>query len=105
AEIRKLDAGRGRLAFASLYASEKKYAEAFAELDETLKAAPDDYPALYQVGRLAAVSGERVDRGIAALQKCLTLAPPPNAPGHDAAHWRLGNLWEKKGDKPAARAA
>jgi tetratricopeptide (TPR) repeat protein len=40
-----------------------------------------------------------------ALKKCLTLSPPAGSPGHDAAYWRLGNLWEKKGDKKAARAA
>jgi Flp pilus assembly protein TadD len=38
-------------------------------------------------------------------KKCLELRPTPGAPGHDAAHWRLGNLWERKGDKSAARAA
>jgi lipoprotein NlpI len=30
---------------------------------------------------------------------------PRGLAGHDAAHWRLGNLWEKKGVKAAARAA
>lgn len=105
AEIRKLDAHRGRLAYAMLYAAEKKYAEAFAELDEALRATPDFYPALFQLGRVAALSGEQVERGMAALSRCLTLAPPPGSPGHDAAHWRLGNLWEKKGNLPAARAA
>lgn len=104
AEIKKLDATRGRVAYATLYTSEKKYAEAFAELEDVIKASPGNYPALFQFGRLTALSGERVDRGVAALQQCLTLPPPPNSPGHDAAHWRLGMLWEKKGDKKAARA-
>jgi tetratricopeptide (TPR) repeat protein len=54
---------------------------------------------------LAALSGERIDRGMEAFNTCLKLSPPPGSPGHDAAHWRLGNLWEKKGDKKAARAA
>lgn len=105
AAIRQADAVRGRLAYATLYAAEKKYAEAFAELEAVLQAAPGNYAALYQFGRLAALTGERTDRGIAALQLCLTLPPTPGAPGHDAANWRLGNLWEKKGDQPAARAA
>ena len=105
AEIKKLDASRGRLAYTTLYAAEKKYAEAFAELEEVLKTTPDSYSALYQIGRVAALSGERIDRGVETLKKCLTLPTPPGSPGHDAAQWRLGNLWEKKGDKPAARAA
>lgn len=105
AAIKQRDANRGRLAYAMLYAGEKKYAEAFAELEATLRTAPDHYPTLYQLGRLAAVTGERTDRGIEALRKCLTIPAPAGSPGHDAAHWRLGNLWEKKGDTPAARGA
>ena len=105
AAIKKLDVNRGVIAYVALYTGEKKFAEAFGVLEETLKANPDFYPALYQIGRLAAMTGERVDRGIEALEKCLTLTPPPATPGHDAAHWRLGNLRERKGDKPAARTA
>jgi tetratricopeptide (TPR) repeat protein len=69
-----------------------------------LKTAPDNYPALFQLGRLAAISGERIDRGMEVLKQCLAMTPPVASPGHDAAHWRLGNLWEKKGDKKIARA-
>ena len=105
AAIKQLAATRGHIAYATLYAAEKKFAEAFAEFEEALKAAPDNYDALYQFGKLTALTGERVDRGMDALKKCLTLSPPPGSPGHDAAQWRLGNLWEKKGDKKAARAA
>jgi tetratricopeptide (TPR) repeat protein len=105
AEIRKLDAVRGRVAYAMLYTGEKKFTAAFTELEEVLKTAPDHYPALYQFGRVAALSGEHIDRGMEALKKCLTLPPPVASPAHDAANWRLGNLWEKKGDKPSARAA
>lgn len=105
AEIKKRDANRGRVAYAILYVGEKKYAEAFAETEDVLKSAPDNYPALYQYGRAVALSGDRLDRGTDALKKCLALAPTPGAPGHDAAHWRLGVIWEKKGDKAAARAA
>jgi len=107
AAVKQLDAQRGRFLFATLYAGEKKYAEAFAEFDEVLKTHPDDYAALYQIGRLAATSGQFVDRGLTSLRRCLELPVPttPNTPGHAAAHWRLGNLYEKKNDKPAARAA
>ncbi len=105
AAIKKIDATRGRIAYATLYTGEKKYPEAFAALDEVLQAEPAHYAALFQFGRLAAISGERTDAGLVALKKCLTLTPPPGAPGHEAAHWRLGNLWEKKGDQTAARAA
>lgn len=107
AAIKKLDPLRGRLAFASLYTADKKYDLALAEFDEVLKVSPDDYTALYQVGRLAAITGRFLDRGLASLRRCLELAPPatPNTPTHAAAQWRMGNILEKKNDSAAARAA
>jgi tetratricopeptide (TPR) repeat protein len=103
--IKKLDPARGCLAFATLYSADKKYDLAFAEFDEVLKSAPDDYAALYQVGRLAATSGQFLDRGLASLRHSLELTPGKNDPGHVAAQWRIGNILEKKSDLPGARAA
>ena len=106
AAIKRLDPARGRIAFATHYVAEKKYDQAIAEFDEVLKKNPDDYVALYQVGRLAALTGQFVDRGIASLRRCLELpVPTPTTPGHAAAHWRLGNLLEKKSNPAGARAA
>src|SRR4051812_37861256 len=89
--IKQLDLNRGRQAVAGLYVAEKKYAEAFAEFDEVLKQNPADYSALFQTGRLAAISGERLDDGLHALRLCLAQTPPEGQPGHAAAHWRVGN--------------
>ena len=103
--IRGLDPAEGRIAFAALALDEKRYADAFREFDVVLRQHPDDYEALYQVGRCAAISGEQVDRGIAALRRCLTLPPAgrdPPAPAN--IHYRLGNLLERKGDGAGARA-
>ncbi len=105
AEIKKLNADQGRLAYAQLYAAEKKWTEAFTEFEEVLKTEPENYLANFQIGRLAALSGDRLDRGLEALRKALTLTPTPGAAGHEAAHWRLGNILEKKGDKAGAKAA
>jgi len=105
AEIKKLDPVRGRVAYATLYVAEKKYDQAFAEFDAVLKDDPSNYLGLYQLGRLAAMSGQRVDDGIGALKRCLTLTPSIGSPGHAAAQWRLGNLLEKKNDPAGARAA
>ncbi len=107
ATIKKLDSLRGRMAFATLYVADKKYDLALAEFDEVLKTAPDDYSSLYQVGKLAAVSGQYLDRGLASLRRCLTLPPPasPNTPGYPAANWRIGLILEKKNDPAGARAA
>ena len=70
-----------------------------------LQATPDYYGALFHYGRVAALSGERIERGMASLQKSLQLPVPAGWAGHDAGQWRLGLLHEKKGDKAAARAA
>jgi tetratricopeptide (TPR) repeat protein len=104
--IKKLDAMQGRIDFATLYAADKKYDQALAEFDEVLKVAPDDYGALYQVGKLAATSGQFLERGATSLRRCLELTPPaPNVPGHAAAQWRLGQIREKQNDPAGARAA
>lgn len=107
AAIKQFDPENGRLALAQLYAGEKKFDRAFGEFEEALRQNPADYAALHAVGRLAAETGQRLDQGIASLQRCLALPPPdrPNAAQHDNVHWRLGLLWEKKNDLTKARAA
>jgi tetratricopeptide (TPR) repeat protein len=105
AEIKKLDLARGRSAYVTLYIADKKFSEAFAVYEDVLKATPDDYDALYQVGKLADNTGKELDRGLAALRKCLTIEHPTDSRGYVPAHWRIGNILAKKGDKAGARAA
>ena len=104
-EIMKLDVQRGRVAKSLLFVREKQFDAAFALWEEALQQTPDHYGALYQLGRIAAESGQQLDRGLAALERCLKMSPSENDPGHAAAHWRIGNIHEKRGDKTAARAA
>ena len=103
--IKKLHLDRGRIAVALVYVSDKKYDLAFGEFEEALKANPVDYMALFQTGRLAAISGERLNRGLEVLRQCVARTPPEGQPGHAAVHWRIGNILEKKSDLPGARAA
>jgi tetratricopeptide (TPR) repeat protein len=104
-EIKKLDPMRGRQAVAGLYIVEKKYDLAFAEFDAVLKEKPGDYAALFQTGRLAAISGQQLERGLASLRQCLAQTAPEGQPSHASAHWRIGNILEKQNDKAGARAA
>jgi tetratricopeptide (TPR) repeat protein len=102
AEIKKLDARRGRAAYASLYAADKKVAEAFALYDEVLRDQPDDSDALYQIGRLAARSGEQLDRGLTCLRSFMA------HPDHTAdvrAQTYIAMILEKKADLAGAKAA
>ena len=105
AEIRKIDAVDGRIAYATVCLAAGRADEAFAQFDEVLRGKPDDFLALYNIGRCAAVSGRQLDRGIAALRKCLRLQPPPGEgmPRRVNVIYRLGDLFAKKGDAAAAR--
>ncbi|MDB6168928.1 MAG: hypothetical protein JWM88_1792 [Verrucomicrobia bacterium] len=103
-EIRKRDPVMGASVLGQLYLAEKKYDQAFAIFEETLKTSPDSYLALYSVGRTAAQTGQHLDRGEQVLRHCLELAPGKGEPSHAAVHWRLGNLAEKRSDPATARA-
>ena len=103
-EIRRRDAVRGAQALADLYVSDKKFAEAFAAVDELITKNPENMPARYQLGRLCAITGQQLDRGAAALQAYLQYQPQGKEPGIAPAHWRLGMIQEKRGDPAAARA-
>jgi len=102
-EIQKLDAVRGTLALAELSIADKKYEEAFEALENLHRSRPEALDAVYQIGRVAALSGLRLDDGTASLKEYLAHTPDDNQPPLWAAHWRLGQIFEKKGDPAAAR--
>jgi len=92
---------RYRLAMA--YQQMERYDETFAEFEEVFEIDPNAAGALYQMGRTAVFSATNLDRGIECLERYLTLEVPPGYPGHDAAHWRMGMLYEHKGDAVRAK--
>lgn len=100
----RLEPMSGRIAQATLLLAEGRTGDAFALFDEVLRLQPDDFLALYHLGRCAALSGEQLDRGEAALRRCLELDPPvgDGQPTVASVHHRLGNILEKRGDHPGA---
>lgn len=88
-----------------VYQQRKEWEKAFAALDRALALDANHPLALYQVGRTAALSGQQLDRG----EKCLRtyLAMPTREelenPSLAAAHFRLGNILEKKGNPAGGR--
>ena len=50
------------------------------------------------------MSGLRLEQGAAALREYLAAAPDEDQPPLWAAHWRLGQILERSGDAPGARA-
>jgi tetratricopeptide (TPR) repeat protein len=59
--------------------------------------------ACYQIGCLAALSGQRLERGEECLKLYLQRDLKPDEPTLASAHYRLGLLYEKKGGRDLAR--
>jgi tetratricopeptide (TPR) repeat protein len=87
------------------YQALKEWDKAFAVWDEMLRLRPAEAGALYQVGRTGALSGQQLDRAEQALRRYLAAqGRRPTDPPPAAAHYRLGMVLERKGDRVAARA-
>ncbi len=88
---------------ARLAERQKDYETAFEQL-EALTSTASQMEALYEIGRLAAASGRRLDRGEEALKTYLgRSATGPEEPSLASAHHRLGAVYEKKKDRAQAR--
>jgi tetratricopeptide (TPR) repeat protein len=81
----------------------ERYDRAFEVFEGILATRPGEPAALYQIGRTAALSGQRLDRGEQALKEYLTLPASDSRPSPASAHWRLGMIHEKQGRKDLAR--
>jgi tetratricopeptide (TPR) repeat protein len=90
-------------ALATLHGQRKEWEQAWSVVDRMLKAMPESMVAHYAVGRLAAESGQRLDRGAAALERYLAYQPKPGEPSRAGAHWRLGAVREAQGQREVAR--
>jgi tetratricopeptide (TPR) repeat protein len=78
-----------------LYQKIERYEAAFAAFEKALTIDADALASLYQIGRTAVFSGQRLERGIECLREYLGRELHQGVPGRDAAHWRLGMLYEK----------
>ncbi len=89
---------------ASFYAQQKQYDKAFTIYENELKM-DNNMLVVYQLGRLSAVSGLKLEQGEMHLKKYLAYQPQKNEPSHAGAYLRLGNIYEKKGNKTEAKQA
>jgi tetratricopeptide (TPR) repeat protein len=92
------------LGLATLHAQRKEWEQAWGVVDRMVKALPEAMVGQYAVGRVAAESGQRLERGAAALARYLAHRPEPGEPSLANAHWRLGAVREAQGQREAARA-
>jgi len=88
---------------ASLAAKQKQYARGFDILEGLLKAQPDDATVYFTIGRYGALTGERLDRSEECLKRYLQHQPGKDEPALSSAHYQLGMLYDKKGNREAAR--
>jgi tetratricopeptide (TPR) repeat protein len=86
-----------------LYQQLERFDDAFEVFENVLETDPGDPGALYQLGRTAVFSSTNLERGVECLRAYLEKPVKPGYPGHDAAHWRLGMLFEHRGNRALAK--
>jgi tetratricopeptide (TPR) repeat protein len=96
---------RARIGLSSLLQQQERWDEARAFWDAAVAADASDHVAVYQQGRLAAVTGNELETGEQALRRILALDPLPESLSRAAAHWRLGQVLDKLGRRDDAVAA
>jgi Flp pilus assembly protein TadD len=97
------DSAAPQMGLGAALVARKAWDEAFAAYERALALRPDDLGALYQVGRTAALSGQRLDRGAAALRTYLARPYRAPLPTHAGGRWRLGQILLAQGDREGAR--
>ena len=103
------DSAPAYFGLAHLYQDLEHYDRAFWLLERYVTIQPDDMDAYYQLGRLGAVSGTHLDAAERALKRYLTHKqwswnfPRSHEASLAAAHWRLGMVYEKRGEPELAR--
>lgn len=93
---------RHRIMYALDLSKVERWADAFAVLDAAQQAAPDDLRVVYQLGRLVAVSGQQLPRGLEALERVQAASIKPEDFSAGGLHWRRGQIHEKLGQKAEA---
>ena len=92
AEIEHLDPIQGSGLRADLLLKAGKVEEAFALLDKLHNEHPENKVVLFQLGRLSAMTGERLEAAEALLTAYFDYAPKNSDPPHWSAHWRLAQV-------------
>jgi tetratricopeptide (TPR) repeat protein len=90
-------------ALTNFYVNQKQYDKAFVMFDEAIQKNSTDFIVIYQYGKLSALSGLKLDQGEAYLKKYLLHTPEKNEPSHAGANMRLGQIYEKRGNKNEAK--
>ncbi len=91
------DSSAAYFRLASLYTLVAQYDSAFEILNRILKRQPGSLLVHYHIGKVGAVSGQRLEQAEQSLKIFLRNQPPMENSWQAAAHWRLGMVYEKQG--------
>ena len=86
------------------YGRIEKYDIATRTFENIIEIDPEEMNAYYQVGRMGALSGQNLDRAVECFKKYLTKEPGEDSPSLAWAHYRLGMVYEKKGESELAKS-
>jgi predicted Zn-dependent protease len=89
----------------ALQANAQRYADAFATVARWQARGTNAMFAMFALGRTAALSGQQLDRGEQALKRYLVGQRRPVDPPFAAAHFRLGQIYERQNKRDAAIAS
>jgi tetratricopeptide (TPR) repeat protein len=98
------DSLQPRYALTNTLITQAKWGDAIRTLDAAVARFPDTRSLEYMAGRIAALSGQIMERGEASLRRYLTGTPGQNEPSLAAAHMRLGQILARKGATADAKA-
>lgn len=90
-------------ALGNMYQRTARYGEAVALYDRLLARQPAAKAVRYYIGRTSSLSGLDLERGARELRAYIASVPGPEDPSLASAHYRLGLVLERRGDRAAAR--
>jgi len=84
--------------------NQRRYHQAAQVFEDGFNKYPDDTGLLYQVGRSYLFAEDSLDKAERCFKQYLQVEPKKSAPDWAAAHWRLGIVYELKGELEPALA-
>lgn len=89
---------------AQLWQRSARFDSSFTLMNELIKRRPDAMPAYYYYGRAAGLSGQHLPEAVQALQRYLAHEPHEGDPPRSSAHYRLGLVYERMGERAKAKS-
>jgi len=89
---------------AYLYSAREDYDKSFEILNKLVTSYPGEIEAFFHVGKIAEISGKNLDQAEAYMKQYLAAEPKESSPSKSDAHYLLGAIFEKKGEKESARS-